>query len=155
MFFFITNFSKPNFVPIHFILTLLNKSSTWTGNSPKRSINFNRKPSNSSSVNKNFEIFFHYIFAIFLHCFQDFRQQGLQVNLAMHLFARFCEGNCKLTRTKYRVSTKRAYLTRISSHLFCAPKESCAYGVSAPHRALLEQRRRYSTYTTPSGLNSS
>jgi hypothetical protein len=59
-----------------------------------------------------------------LHHFQELKAQGIQVNLAMHLFASFCEGNCKQTRTKSSVSKKRADLMRISSHLFIAPKQT-------------------------------
>jgi phenylalanyl-tRNA synthetase beta subunit len=59
-----------------------------------------------------------------LHRLKDFKAQEPQVNLATHLFARICEGNCKKTRTKYSVSKKLADLMRISSHLFFTPKQS-------------------------------
>jgi len=62
--------------------------------------------------------FLHCIFAICSHRFRVFSVRRHQVNLATHLFVRICEGNCKKTRTKYRVSTKLADLMRISSHLF-------------------------------------
>jgi len=64
------------------------------------------------------KIFRHLIFAIDLHHLKDFRKQEAHGNLAMHLFVRICEGNCKITRTKYRVSLKLADLMRISSHFF-------------------------------------